>query len=91
MNAYMDLLAPLVPLAAEDGLARFFAWLASPWQCTPESQARRRDGSSWSGEEEAVVKERAERFVMGARYESLYANGREEPPLGDWDFMFYSF
>ena len=91
LKAYMDLLEPLVPLAAEDGLAWFYASLASPWRWTEDRLARPRDGSYWSGEDKAVVKERAERYVMGARYESLYTNGREEPPLGYWDDLFYEY
>ncbi len=90
MRAYLFLLDPLVPLAAEDGLARFYASLAVPWRRTGNGRARLQDGSHWLGGNKAIVKEQAERHVMGARYESLYANGREEPPLGDWDDLFYS-
>ncbi|KAK3293671.1 uncharacterized protein B0H64DRAFT_364449 [Chaetomium fimeti] len=95
MKAYMDLLEPLVPLAKEDGLARFFATLAYPWEFTEESQARcarsEDSGKAWLSGEKAAIKQRAERFVMGARYESLYANGREEPKLGDWHKVYYRF
>ncbi|KAK4103512.1 hypothetical protein N658DRAFT_505199 [Parathielavia hyrcaniae] len=35
------------------------------------------------------LKERLERYVMGARYESLYTGGREEPAPSDWDEMYF--
>ena len=35
------------------------------------------------------LKERLERYVMGARYESLYADGREEPGPSHWDDMYF--
>ncbi len=88
LKAYMDLLEPLVPLAREDGLARFYARLPFPWRWTEESGARPRDGQTWP-HTRAAVKERAEPYVMGGRYENLYVNGREEPRLGDWDDVPY--
>ncbi|KAH6840585.1 hypothetical protein B0I37DRAFT_437911 [Chaetomium sp. MPI-CAGE-AT-0009] len=82
-EAHLNLLQPLASLG-KDGLARFYARFPYPWECTEENDARRnRDPKFWKwlrGQEEAL-KERAERYVMGERYESLYANGREEPEL----------
>jgi hypothetical protein len=36
------------------------------------------------------LKERLERYVMGARYESQYADGREEPGPSDWDELYFA-
>ncbi|KAH6839472.1 hypothetical protein B0I37DRAFT_235423 [Chaetomium sp. MPI-CAGE-AT-0009] len=84
MTAYQDLLQPLVRLAY-DGLFRFYADLRYPWAFTEESKIRRKNGMGWRYEEERALKQQAERYVMGHRYESLYANGREEPKPSDWD------
>ncbi|KAK3311052.1 uncharacterized protein B0T15DRAFT_489684 [Chaetomium strumarium] len=76
MEAYMDLLQPLKQLA-NDGLAKFYANLAYSWLVY------------WDLEEKMALKERAEGYVMGDRYESLRADDTEEPELGNWDNMFY--
>ena len=47
MKAYMDLLQPLVPLANDDGLARFYAHLAYPWELTAETKSA--TGMTWFG------------------------------------------
>ncbi|KAH6848071.1 hypothetical protein B0I37DRAFT_446207 [Chaetomium sp. MPI-CAGE-AT-0009] len=95
MKAYMDLLEPLVPLAREDGLGQFYARLAYPWKWTKESidrHDRREDPNGvWLWLEEMALKKRAESYVMGARYEDLYANGRKEPEPGDWNKRYYLF
>ncbi|KAK4156196.1 hypothetical protein C8A00DRAFT_12854 [Chaetomidium leptoderma] len=83
MTAYMNLLRPLTRLA-EGGLARFYAHFPYPWEWTEESRTRRLNDPYWVLREEEALKERAERYVMGHRYESLYANGREEPGRSDW-------
>lgn len=88
MKAYMDLLQPLVPLANDDGLARFYAHLAYPWECTEESKIRDRNDLVWLWREKVALKKRVERYVMGGRYKSLYTNDREEPKLGDWHAMY---
>ncbi len=80
MEAYINLMQPLVPLADEDGLARFYARLAHP---------RERTQHGWDifyVEREFVrefVKEHAERYVTGSRSEDLYADGLEEPAPDD--------
>ena len=88
MDAYTNLMQPLVPLAEEDGLARFYACLVHPRKHTRAGQlgAHRPE---WFRVEEQALKQYAERFVMGARYESLYADGREEPGHDDWRLFFY--
>jgi hypothetical protein len=85
MAAYMDLLQPLRQLAS-DGLARFFVYFPYPWGLTKESKARNLSFTDvgWEAREEEALKERAERYVMGHRYESLYAGGKEEPKPSDW-------
>jgi hypothetical protein len=83
MTTFLDLLWPLKRLA-DGGLARFYAHLPYPWEWTEESRARRMKGTHWLREEQEGLKKRAEHHVMGRRYESLYANGREEPKLSDW-------
>jgi hypothetical protein len=45
--------------------------------------------SGWVYREMEALKERAERYVMGHRYESLYANGREELKESDWYVISY--
>jgi hypothetical protein len=91
LRAYADLVRPLRGLAAEpDGLARFYAHFRYPRQWSWENVS---NGLLWSGPwfdpwlEKKALKERLERYVMGARYESQYADGREEPGPSDWDHM----
>ncbi|KAK4154074.1 hypothetical protein C8A00DRAFT_43123 [Chaetomidium leptoderma] len=56
----------------------------------PLRQLVKDDGlGGWVYREKIALKERAERHVMGARYESLYANEREEPKRSEWDELFY--
>ncbi len=68
------------------GLARFYAELTCPLYWTPAMDARRRqpDGYEFERERNRERKEAAERGVMGARYGSLYAGGRREPPASIW-------
>jgi hypothetical protein len=88
MAAYMDLLQPLTRLAS-DGLARFYAYFPYPWELTEESKTRRINEIGWLQGEEEALKEQAERYVMGHRYESLYKDGREEPRLSSWHYIYY--
>jgi hypothetical protein len=84
LEAYLHLSQPLAALG-NDGLARFYARFPYPWECTKESLARyyKPEGRGWLRPKEAAIKERVERYVMGDRYESLYANGKKEPEFGD--------
>jgi hypothetical protein len=70
MTAYMDLMRPLTRLAG-DGLGRFYASFPYPWELTEESRTRDMNETGWLRAEEEALKERAERYVMGHRYESL--------------------
>jgi hypothetical protein len=100
MKAYMNLLRPLRELA-NDGLARFYANITHPWKYTEEARRRLPEevdedwepdpDEDWEGDQEMALKERAERYVMGDRYESLYADDAEEPPLGDWEETWYDY
>ncbi|EAQ84599.1 predicted protein [Chaetomium globosum CBS 148.51] len=89
-RAYMDLLEPLKALAeGANGISKFYASLRHPWELTFENENRRTGmedffEDSWLQAEERALKQRAERHVMGDRYESLYANGRKEPPQSLW-------
>jgi hypothetical protein len=87
MKSYQELLRSLKPLA-DNGLARFYADLPYPWMLAGEPQNRfaRWD---WVSAQEKKLKERAERFVMGGRYEEQYANGREEPTRSFWTWFHY--
>lgn len=91
-GAYIDLLQPLKQLAEGlNGLARFYADLAYPWQWTQESMDRWQDddGQSWLRNRKMEVKRNAEQFVMGDRFDELYANGREEPKQSLWQHVCY--
>jgi hypothetical protein len=91
MKSYMAILRPLRQLA-DDGLARFYATFAWPWQWTPEGRGHDTgwDAWLWLQDRKKEVKERAERYVMGARYESLYANDKEEPEPSFWSESYYN-
>ena len=84
MSAYMDLLLSLQQLA-KCGLSRFYARLACPFEQTEEVQGySNADRVSFVWQEKEALKANSEQLVMGPRYESLYANGEEEPSLSDW-------
>lgn len=83
LAAYMRILAPLVPLGS-DGLARFYACLIWPWKYTDETMDTCViKGWEWVEAHEKVMKDRAERLVMGDRYHSLF-DGDGEPPDSLW-------
>jgi hypothetical protein len=93
LKAYTDLVRPLRGLAEPPGLARFYAHFRYPWErplygglndpprCGPWYDP-------WLHKKD--LKERLERYVMGAGYESLYADSREEPAPSDWDEMYFA-
>jgi len=83
MAAFLDLMRPLRRLA-DCGLARFCAHLPCPWEWIEESIVRRMNELYCLCEEKEALKKRAEPRVMGHRYESLHANGRQELRLSDW-------
>ncbi|KAK4152637.1 hypothetical protein C8A00DRAFT_44336 [Chaetomidium leptoderma] len=86
-KAHMKLALSLKPLA-DNGLASFYAHLPYPWEFTvgPQTRIAR---SSRVRELKREIKERVERYVLGNRYEGLYANGREEPHLSFWHWSYY--
>jgi hypothetical protein len=84
MTAYMDLVRPLTRLA-DHGLGRFYAHFHFyPWVSTEEVRDRQENEGDSLWEKRESLKKRAEQYVMGSRYESLYTNGREEPRPSDW-------
>ena len=40
--------------------------------------------------EKKALKDRLERYVMGDRYGSLYADGKAEPVPSDWDPVYFT-
>ena len=78
-GAKMELVQSLKPLA-DDGLARFYAHLPYPGELGPEVFI---ETSDWMKAKLREIKDRAERLVMGDRYEELYATG-EEPEKSFW-------
>jgi hypothetical protein len=89
MEAYTELLQPLTRLAQDDGLARFYAHFTCPSELSEGTRARDQNEPGWAWREKADVKKRAERYVMGTRYESLYADGKKEPEGSGWDDIYY--
>ncbi|KAH6622591.1 hypothetical protein F5144DRAFT_334135 [Chaetomium tenue] len=82
MRSFQGLLKSLKPLA-DNGLARFYAHIPYPWRFVGEPQPYMARWD-WVSAQERALKERAERFIMGDRYEEQYANGSEEPRLSFW-------
>ncbi|KAH6855812.1 hypothetical protein B0I37DRAFT_63368 [Chaetomium sp. MPI-CAGE-AT-0009] len=75
------------------GLARFYAHFRYPWQKPLDvviSEPGRRGPWYDPQLQKRELKERLERYVMGARYESMYGDGREEPEPSDWDQMYFA-
>jgi hypothetical protein len=97
LRAYADLVRPLRGLAADSerpGLGRFYAHFRYPeersWEHLPGEP--RRPGpwfDPWLHKKS--LKQYLERYVMGARYESLYTDSRKEPLPSDWDYMSFSY
>ncbi|EAQ91883.1 predicted protein [Chaetomium globosum CBS 148.51] len=92
LGAYTALLRPLQRLAEPPGLARFYAHFQYPWETAPWDLALYQPPGPWYDPcfHKRDLKERLERYVMGARYESLYADGRKEPGPSDWDYMYFA-
>ncbi|KAH6850560.1 hypothetical protein B0I37DRAFT_371893 [Chaetomium sp. MPI-CAGE-AT-0009] len=88
MRAHMAILRPL-PQLANNGLARFYANFVYPWLWAEESRDYN-ERWDWLQDRNRETKEHAERYVMGDRYESLYANNREEPQRSFWEDFHYN-
>ncbi|KAK4143003.1 uncharacterized protein C8A04DRAFT_37875 [Dichotomopilus funicola] len=81
-TAHMDLTRPLRALG-DIGLARFFAYFPCLWELV----LARHQHYEWRPQLEAKqrqFKASFERVVLGDRYETQYANGREEPEPSFW-------
>jgi hypothetical protein len=89
MKAHMAILRPLTQLA-HNGLARFYANFIYPWLWTEEIQSREYY-ERWDCLEgrKRETKELAERYVLGDRYEDLYANNKKEPEPSFWEDFHY--
>ncbi|KAK4099286.1 hypothetical protein N658DRAFT_430225 [Parathielavia hyrcaniae] len=94
-RAHIDLLQPLKQLAQGPDdlrLAAFYADLPYPWQWTEDATHRleEEDGQAWLQGRKRVVKESAERLVLGdCRYGGQYADGKEEPGQSLWKHVVY--
>ena len=93
LKVYTHLVRPLRGLAEPPGLARFYAHFRYPRErpldAVLDDPPRRGPWyDPWLHKKD--LKERLERYVMGARYESLYADSREEPAPSDWDEMYFA-
>ncbi|KAK4039011.1 hypothetical protein C8A01DRAFT_37057 [Parachaetomium inaequale] len=91
MESYFHLLQPLTRLAGTDGLAGFHADLTWPWRRTQATYERgsdylrQQETDKWMQGRERWLKERAERFVLGDRYDRLrLKTGAQEPETGAW-------
>ncbi|KAK3308756.1 uncharacterized protein B0T15DRAFT_483349 [Chaetomium strumarium] len=78
LAGYNRILESLDCLGGEDGVARFYADFAWPWKWTNWAYARRellglQAGEEWTKSKEDALNERAERFILGDRYERLSA------------------
>ncbi|KAL2148600.1 hypothetical protein VTH82DRAFT_2154 [Thermothelomyces myriococcoides] len=83
LGSYANLVQPLAWLGNE-GLARFYAHFPHRWEWTDEFMNKSADTWSRLRDAEIGFKERAERRVLGSRYDSLHADGTKEPHLGTW-------
>jgi hypothetical protein len=89
---YRRILEPLTRLGAsgEDGtgLARFYAEMAWPWRWTSwvsENQRNPEVPWDWVASKDRQLKEQAERFIMGARYERV-CTGPGLPAESVWPY-----
>ncbi|KAK4235912.1 hypothetical protein C8A03DRAFT_17384, partial [Achaetomium macrosporum] len=92
-RAYLDLSQPLRLLTeGPNGLAGFYVDFPYPWQWTAQSKDRRRDedGWDWLQAKKTPLKRSVERRVMGGRYDSLYANNKQEPEKTLWQHVIYA-
>lgn len=91
LEAYMDLVRPLKQLA-QGGLARFYADLSDELQWDKEEKMfvlfeeanDYEEARSAVNSRESVHNERVETWVMGDRYETLYADPDKVPADSDW-------
>jgi hypothetical protein len=89
-RSYRELWESLKPLA-DNGLARFYAHFPCPWRFFGEPKNYLNvTRFGWLEAQRQELKELAERWVMGDRYEELYANGREEPAQSFWTWTHYA-
>ena len=90
-RGYMELLKPLEQLTkGPNGLARFYVDLRYPWEWTEELRDRPpQDRYELVKVRKRELERRAERRVMGDRYDSQYANERKEPRVSLWQHCFY--
>jgi hypothetical protein len=91
LDSYILILEPLASLGGPGGLARFYADLTWPWRRT---RPMRRWGydemeaiNKLMRAEERRLKERAERLVLGERYDRQCAKD-DEPGRGGWCSLF---
>ncbi|KAH6641207.1 hypothetical protein F5144DRAFT_506277 [Chaetomium tenue] len=94
LAGYDRILEPLACLGGEDGLAQFYADFAWPWKWTSWASETRRamnrdTAREWTKSRENVLNERAERLILGGRYEWLSTNeGRlEERPWKEQHYI----
>ena len=90
MASYQELLRSIKPLA-HNGLARFYAHLPYPWRFTVTEGIGQNCYYNWEWVQDKAreLKEQAERFVLGQRYEEVYADGKEEPKDSFWTLTHY--
>ena len=90
MASYQELLRSIKPLA-HNGLARFYAHLPYPWRFTVTEGIGQNCYYNWEWVQDKAreLKEQAERFVLGQRYEEVYADGKEEPEDSFWTLTHY--
>ncbi|KAK3897028.1 hypothetical protein C8A05DRAFT_39422 [Staphylotrichum tortipilum] len=103
LEVHTDLVRPLRGLAQPPGLARFYAHIRCPRVRSSEDIINDPGWTNYDEANEPPqtgpwydpllykkdLKERLERYVMGARYETQYADGVEEPRASDWDLRYY--
>jgi hypothetical protein len=83
----MKIMAVLKHLVAgDDGLAGVYVQLAHPRASTAAMQDRamRHGGLAWIESTEQKDNDWVERYIMGERYDTLYANGKERPEKSIW-------
>jgi hypothetical protein len=82
LAGYDRILKPLARLGGDDGFAQFYADFAWPWKWTKWAREKYRamgpwrepdGGEAWLKSKEDALNERAERFILGDRYERLSA------------------
>jgi hypothetical protein len=77
LAGYGRILKSLACLGGEDGFKRFYADFGWPWKWTKLAYTTRREILGYLKSKEDELNERAERFVLGDRYEQLPARGKD--------------